>query len=193
MFFLISWVIHSYQNVQKLSALQASIRILPSLVVGAALQLSTGLLIHKVPAYYLLLVSLFLSAAALLLMATINVTGSYWFNAFFAQLVSPISADILFPVGLLVVSEAFPARTQALAGAVFNTVAQFGTSVGLTIMAVISASITEGLKVEDKQSPDALMLGYRASFWAAFAWTSAACLIGAFGLRRMGKVGIKID
>ncbi|EHK20863.1 uncharacterized protein TRIVIDRAFT_192541 [Trichoderma virens Gv29-8] len=182
-----------FQNVQQLSALQASIRILPSLVVGSLVQVSTGLLIHRIPAFYLLLSSVILSAGAPLLMATIKVHEPYWFNAFFAQLVSPISADILFTVGLLVVSDVFPARTQALAGAVFNTVAQFGTSIGLTIMAVISASVTKSSKLQDKNSPDALMMGYRASFWAAFAWMGMACFIGGFGLRRMGMVGLKRD
>lgn len=186
-------MIHSFQNVQQLSALQASIRILPSLVVGVLVQVSTGLLIHRIPAFYLILLSVTLSAGGPLLMATINAHKPYWYNAFFAQLVSPISADILFTVGLLVVSDVFPARTQALAGAVFNTVAQFGTSIGLTIMAVISASITKGSKLQEKNSPDALMLGYRASFWAAFAWMGMACFIGAFGLRRIGMVGLKRD
>lgn len=126
-------------------------------------------------------------------MATIKAQWPYWYNAFFAQLLSPICADILFTVGLLVVSDVFPARTQALAGAVFNTVAQFGTSIGLTLMAVISSSVTESSKIRDKKSPGALMLGYRASFWAAFAWMGLACFIGAFGLRKIGKVGLKRD
>lgn len=185
--------IPSFQNVQELSALQASIRILPSLVVGAAAEILTGLLIHRIPAFYLLLVSMTLSAGAPLLMATVHVHWSYWYNPFFAQLLSPISADILFTVGLLVVSDVFPARTQALAGAVFNTVAQFGTSVGLTLMAVISASITEKSAIQDKHSPVALEMGYRASFWAAFIWMGLACLIGVFGLRGIGKVGLKRD
>ncbi|KAL6898474.1 MFS general substrate transporter [Trichoderma evansii] len=182
-----------FQNVQQLSALQASLRILPSLIVGALVQVSTGLLIHRIPAFYLLLVSMILSAGAPLLMATISVHQPYWFNAFFAQLVSPISADILFTVGLLVVSDVFPARMQALAGAVFNTVAQFGTSIGLTIMAVIAAATTNGSKLQDKNSPDALMSGYRASFWAAFTWMGLACFIGACGLRKIGMVGLKRD
>ncbi|KAL7917537.1 MFS general substrate transporter [Trichoderma austrokoningii] len=145
-----------FQNVQQLSALQASLRMLPSLIVGASV-------VHQ----------------------------PYWFNAFFAQLVSPISAGVLFTIGLLVVSDVFPARMQALAGAVFNTVAQFGTSIGLTIMAVIATSTTNSSKLQEKSSPDALMSGYRASFWAAFSWMGLACVIGAYGLRKIGMVGLK--
>lgn len=184
---------YSFQTVQNLSALQASIRILPSLLVGTLLQLSTGLLIHRLPAFALVLGALVLSAGAPLLMALISPHWPYWYDAFFAQLLSPISADILFTVGLLVVSDVFPVETQALAGAVFNTVAQFGTSVGLTVMAVIAAETTKNSKVKDKASPESLMVGYRASFWAAFSWMALACLVGGFGLRKIGKVGLKRD
>jgi hypothetical protein len=97
--------------VQDLSALQASLRILPSLVVGAALNLTTGLLVHKMPAFYLVLIMSILSAGAPLLMAMINPHWPYWYDAFFAQLLSPLSADVLFTVGLLVVSDVFPTRT----------------------------------------------------------------------------------
>lgn len=149
-----------------------------------------GLLIHKLSAFYVVVTSLILSSGAPLLMALIHIDWPYWYNAFFAQILSPLSADTLFTVGLLVVSDVFPTRTQALAGAVFNTVAQFGTSIGLTVMAVISSSSTmhSGKPIS---SSDGLMIGYRASFWAAFAWMALACLIGAFGLRGMGRVGLK--
>jgi hypothetical protein len=146
-----------------------------------------------VPAFYLVLLSLILSAGAPVLMALIDAQRPYWYNAFFAQLLAPVSADVLFTIGLLVVSDVFPTSTQALAGAVFSTVAQFGTSIGLTVMAVISSSAIAKSNIEEKSSPDALMVGYRASFWAAFAWMSLACLIAAFGLRRIGKVGLKRD
>jgi hypothetical protein len=183
----------SFQEVQSLSALQTSIRILPSLALGTILNLTTGLLVHKVPAYYLVLGFSLLSAGAPLLMAVINPHWPYWYDAFFAQLLSPLSADVLFTVGLLVVSDVFPISTQALAGAVFNTVAQFGASTGFTVMAVISTSATKKSKYQDKTKPDALMVGYRASFWAAFSWIIVACIIGAFGLRKVGKVGLKED
>jgi hypothetical protein len=52
-----------------------------------------------------------LSAGAPLLMAMINPHWPYWYDAFFAQLLSPLSADVLFTVGLLVVSDVFPTRT----------------------------------------------------------------------------------
>ena len=126
-------------------------------------------------------------------MALINPQWAYWHDAVFAQILQPLSADVLFTVGMLIISDVFPAHTQALAGAVFNTVAQFGTSVGLTVMAIISSSATQQSKYSEKNSPEALMVGYRATFWAALAWMLVVCIVGAFGLRKVGKVGLKRD
>jgi len=185
--------LRSFQEVQHTTALGASLRILPSLIVGFAIQLATGLLIHRSNPYFLVLVTLILSAGAPLLMAVISARWPYWYAAFPAQLLAPLSADIMFTIGLLVVSESFPEDTQALAGAVFNTVVQFGTSMGLTVMAVIAAAVSKSDENKGSSKEENLLLGYKASFWAAFAGMGLACVIGAFGLRRMGKVGVKKD
>jgi MFS family permease len=91
------------------------------------------------------------------------------------------------------VTDVFPKKKQALAGAVFNTVAQFGNSLGLAVMAIISSSVTRNSSFKSKNSPEALMLGYRAVFWASFVIMILACGVGWFGLRRVGKVGLKKD
>ena len=104
-----------------------------------------------------------------------------------------VCTNVLFTVGLLIISAVFPARTQALGGAVFNTCAQLGTSIGLTVTSVISESITAASDEVDKSSPNALMAGYRAAFWALFACMVLVFLSGASGLRRVGKIGVKQD
>ena len=37
------------------------------------------------------------------------------------------------------------------------------------------------------------MQGYRAAFWMIFAWMAASCVLGALGLRKLGKIGEKRD
>jgi hypothetical protein len=126
-------------------------------------------------------------------MALLSAHWPYWYAAFPAQLLAPLSVDILFTVGLLAISEEFPAHTQALAGAVFSTVAQFGASLGLTLLAVVSTSVTKNEQGQGKGREEEIFAGYRAGFWTAFASMALACLIGAFGLRRMGRIGVKRD
>jgi MFS family permease len=154
---------------------------------------STGYFVNRMPVLWVVLVSSGLSAISPLLMALINPQWSYWYAAFFAQALQLLSLNVLFTVGLLIISSIFPTDTQALGGAVFNTCAQLGTSIGLTITSVIADSRTAASPNIDKKSPDALMTGYRAAFWALFAWMIIVCLTGAFGLRRVGKIGMKQD
>ncbi|GFF94650.1 aminotriazole resistance protein [Aspergillus lentulus] len=180
-----------FQEVQDLPAIQAALRFLPSIISGIILNLGTGLLVHRLHANYLVLVTSVLSAGSPLLMAIIDPEWSWWYCAFWAMLLGPLSADVIFTVANLIITDAFTPKTQGLAGAVFNVVAQFGTSIGLTIFAIISAGVTQGSSYENKKSPEALMLGYRAVFWTCFGLMMAACCFGAWGLRKVGKVGLK--
>jgi hypothetical protein len=182
-----------FQEVQGATALGASLRLLPNLLMGTVINLTTGIVVDRVPATYAVLISSGLCAGAPLLMALINPGWPYWYGAFPAQLLAPLSGDVLFTVGLIIVSDGFPQRTQALAGAVFNTVSQLGVSIGFSTMSVISATVTKESDVADKASPDALMDGYRATFWTLFAWMLTACFVGGVGLRKLGKVGLKKD
>jgi hypothetical protein len=75
---------------------------------------------------------------------------------------------VIFIVGIILISEVFPESTQALGGAVFNTVAQFGQSIGLGITGIIANTVTKNSAYADKSSPAALLAGYHAGFWACF-------------------------
>ncbi|KAI9151487.1 MFS-type transporter 1 [Paramyrothecium foliicola] len=180
-----------FQEVQHLSALESSLRIVPSLVVGVLLGLTIGFFVDRFRAIWLVGISSALCAGSPLLMAVIEPHWSYWAGAFEAQLLCPISANVLFTVGLIVISEVFPEDTQALAGAVFNTSAQFGTALGLAILQTISSSVTKNHDWMGETR--ALLEGYRASFWALFGFAILCVVLSALGLRRAGKVGLKKD
>lgn len=180
-----------FQEVQSLSAIQASLRLLPALIFGTILNLSTGLLVDRLPVLWLVLVASICTAGSPLVMALISPKLEYWRGAFFAQVLEPTAGDILFTVGLIVISDGFPEQMQGLAGAVFSTITQFGIALGLSTMQVISNLVTEETKYRNKDSPPALLKGYRASFWAMFGAMILCCFVAAFGFRRAGKVGLK--
>ncbi|KAF4919712.1 Antiseptic resistance protein [Colletotrichum viniferum] len=160
--------------------------------IPKVLNFTTGLFVHKVSARWLVAGSSIVCAGGPVLMALAKPEWPYWYNAFFAQLLQPISGDILFTVGLIIVSEAFPEDTQALAGAVFNAASQFGTSLGLAIMQVVAGVVTN--KAAARETPiDALLLGYRASFWAMTGFMVLCFALGLVGLQKTGKVGNKKD
>jgi len=64
-------------------------------------------------------------------------------------------------------------------------------AVGLAILAVISSTVTEQSSYSSKKSPQALLTGYRASFWTCFGAILLSCAICMVGLRDVGKVGLK--
>lgn len=116
-----------------------------------------------------------------------------------------MSADVLFTVGLIIVSNNFPQETQALAGAVFNTVAQFGQSFGVGLCQVVALGVMgtgDGGQQTDGGSQGgafegvdetAMLKGYRASFWTMFSCMVVCGLTALFGLRKIGKVGLKSE
>ncbi|SCN99817.1 related to aminotriazole resistance protein [Fusarium fujikuroi] len=179
-----------FQEIEHLSALKAAIRMLPSTVVGLALNITTGFVVHKIRANLLVAFASLISAGSPLLMAVIQPGWSYWKCAFPAQILMPFSIDVLFTIGLIIITEAFPEEQHAVAGAVFNTAAQFGNTMGLALMQVISTWVTEQQKTT-KPFTKALMEGYRATFWAMLAFLLVCSIVGAIGLRRAGRVGLR--
>ncbi|KAK0623920.1 major facilitator superfamily domain-containing protein [Immersiella caudata] len=182
-----------FQEVQLSSAMTASLQVIPSLIAGVITSILTGMFVHRIPVLWTLLASSLLSTVAPLLMALIRTDQPYWENAFFGQILTPISCDLLFTVGLLIVSDTYPKHMQALGGAVFNTCAQIGSAIGLSVTQVIASSVTAMEEEEGHQSPEGLMKGYRVAFWVMFGWMVFVCLVCLVGMRRVGRIGLKRD
>ena len=101
---------------------------------------------------------------------------------------------VLYTISNLAITSLFPSRTQALAGGVFNTLAQIGNSVGLAITSIVAASVTAAARrAESADVIGSLWEGYRASFWTCFGACVVSSLICASGMRGLGKVGLKVE
>jgi MFS family permease len=186
-----------YQEVQQLSALQTSLRFLPMVVTGVSTNVIVGWLVKSVRADVLVGVSNLITTLSPLLLALINPAWSYWACAFLATAATPICSDTLFTVANLLITTIFPPQTHGLAGGVFNTISNIGNSVGLALTAIIASTVTMAKSKNDAVASDAhrqhLMDGYRATFWFCFGANIVVLAIIGFGLRKIGKVGVKID
>jgi MFS family permease len=187
-----------FQEIQHASPLTTSLYLLPNLTAGVAINISVGFFVHRVPARWLVAGSALICATSPLMMALMNPAWPYWYTAFWAQMFAPFSADVLFTVGLIIVSDSFPERTQALAGAVFNTVAQFGMSLGMGSCQVVALGVqSEGNKTSGSgeaygdEDTRGVLRGYRASYWLMFGYMVVCGCIAVVGLRKAGKVGLK--
>lgn len=184
-----------FQKVQALSAIETSLRFLPMVVTGTSFNIATGWLVKHIRADILVLVAASITTVSPLLLALIDPSWSYWSCAFFAVACTPCCADTLFTVANLVITTIFPPQTHGLAGGVFNTISNIGNSVGLAITAVVASSVTLARHHNVKGEEDAmgLMEGYRATFWFCLAADVVVLGVVGLGLRRIGKVGVKID
>ena len=103
------------------------------------------------------------------------------------RLISSLAVN--YTVANLLITDIFPKETQALAGAVYQTMSQLGMSIGIAVLSVISNTITDRTRLPDKESPEALMQGFRAVFWTCFAMMVLSTLVGMWGLRGWRKIG----
>lgn len=177
----------SFQEVQNHSTLTASLYLLPNLMAGVCINLSVGIFVDRLPAGWLVVGSSLLCALAPLMMALVNPNWNYYYLELWAQMLAPLSGDVLFTVGLIIVSDNFPEGTQALAGAVFSTVAQFGTSLGVGVCQVVALGVM-GSDANLSGDPNSATLedagdmlkGYRTGFWTMFA-LMVCCVLIALG------------
>lgn len=193
----------SFQEIQNASTLTTSLYLLPNLGTGVILNMTVGLVVHKIPARWLVSGSALICAISPLLMALTNPAWKYWYLEFWAQVFAPFSGDVLFTVGLIIVSDNFPEKTQALAGAVFNTVAQFGMSLGVGVCQVVALGVmgdSDSSNGHDSpgdtfegQDPTKVLKGFRASFWTMFAYMIVCAVIAIVGYKKAGTVGLKRD
>ncbi|KAL9108189.1 MAG: hypothetical protein Q9227_007044 [Pyrenula ochraceoflavens] len=182
-----------FQYVQELSPIQSSLRFLPAPISGALANIAMGLLVHRVRADWTLVVATVLGLASPLLLSFIEPHWSYWAGAGLSLWLNPIGADTIYTISNLVITSVFPAKTQGLAGGVFNTISQVGKSVGLATSAVIASSITVHASNAGQDRKQALLQGYHGAWWYCFAMNAVVLVICLFGLRGIGKVGLKRD
>lgn len=182
-----------FQDVQMLSATQTSLRFLPLPIVGVCLNVFIGAVIHRLKANWAIIIGAMISAVSPILAGVMEPTDLYWEYALPAIMLTAVGCDVLFTASNLVITNAFPAKTQALAGGVFNSVAQIGKSVGLAMSAVIANSISAPLEGGDKPHTLVLLEGYRGAWWFCLASCLAVVVISAAGLRNIGKLGVKRD
>jgi hypothetical protein len=163
--------------------LTASLYLLPNLITGVCINLTVGIFLHRLPAGWLVVISSVLCAGAPLMMALVDPTWKYYYLELWAQMLAPLGTNVLFTVGLIIVS----------------TAAQFGTAIGVGVCQVVALGVmgsdesTSNSHGATSDDPHKMLRGYRASFWTMFASMVLCVLVAVVGLRRTGKVGVKKD
>lgn len=196
------FITYHFQDYQGLSAIQTTLRFIPTGVVGVLTACIMGKLIGVVPTYLLLgFGNICCSVACLLFAVPIPSDITYFAQGFPAMILSVLGADTAWPCLTLFTSAALPQADQAMGGALVNAVGQIGRAIGLAIATAIETAVianARGGSVEDagalKTWDRPTLLGLQAAQYLNFALgvVSSVCVFVAFrGLGTVGKAGLK--
>ncbi|KIM37308.1 hypothetical protein M413DRAFT_20342 [Hebeloma cylindrosporum] len=178
------WVQLYFQNYMHYTAMQTVVRLLPMFVSGVLCNAVVGLMAAHIPIVWIVAVGAAATTIACLLFAIIVPATTYWAYAFVASVASVMGADLVFSAGTLFIAKFALPHEQSVAGALFNTMTQLGTAVGVTVTTVVFN------RVGTKVAPGGDMLRmYRAAQWTAFAFGIIATTLGIVFFRGVGVVG----
>lgn len=192
------WVQLYYQNFLLLSPVRTMIRLIPMFVTGLSCNLIVALVVGRVDVVFLIVAGTALTATANVLFAVINTNAPYWSFGFPAAIVSVCGADFVFASGTLFVAKVSLPHEQSVAGALFQTMTQLGSSFGLAITTIIfnatltKQSLKEGVVVNKSgtNAPwDAQLAAYKDAMWGGFAFGVIGAALAAVFLRKIGIVG----
>ncbi|KNZ77844.1 hypothetical protein J132_03353 [Termitomyces sp. J132] len=184
------WAQLYYQDYCGYSPLLTVIRVLPMFVSGVLCNIFVASVVAYVPIVVLLTVGTLGTSLACLLFAIINPNATYWAYGFPSAVITVFGADFVFASGTLFIAKVAEPHEQSLAGALFQTMTQLGTSLGVTVTTVIFNRVTQQNSRGDPAiiaSPP--LASYQAAQWGSFAFGVLSISISIFFFYGVGIVG----
>jgi MFS family permease len=179
-----------YQDYQRLSVIQTTLRFLPSGITGLATVYVSSQLLSHVDGYAVAIWgTACVSVACLLFAVPIPPDTTYWAYGFPAMIILTLGGDTLYPCLSLFVMKSIPGEDQAMGAAIFQTLGQVGRSIGLAIATAIQIAVQDKHEDGISSNNEVLLRGYRAANWFSFAIGVIAIAIAAYAFRGAGKLG----
>ncbi|KAJ7065155.1 MFS general substrate transporter [Mycena belliarum] len=179
------WAQLYYEDYLKLSPVLAGIRLLPMTVAGGLCNIFVVLVVSRMPLVILITFGTTFTGVGALLFALIDPSAPYWAFGFPASIVSVFGADFIFAAGTLFVAKVSLPHEQSLAGGLFQTLTQLGTSFGLAISTIAFDAVTQ----KEGAGSEAPLKAYKAAQWTAFGMAVLCTLLAAVFLGGVGPVG----
>ena len=166
------------QEVLGYDALETGLAFLPVSVLIGILSLGfSARLSERYGATAVLLPGLVLIAIGLLGFARVPVDGSYLADVLPVMIPLGIGAGLFFPALTTLAMSGVSPSESGLASGLVNTSLQVGGSIGLAVLATLSATRSENLLAEGESTASALVSGYHLAFVIA-----AGLVIAAIGV-----------
>ncbi|CAK7230931.1 hypothetical protein SBRCBS47491_007756 [Sporothrix bragantina] len=186
-----------YQDYLGLSAIQTTLRFIPTGVAGVTTCFCVAPLLGRIPTYWILLFgNACVCISNLLLAVPIPPSTSYFAYGLEAMVLSVFGADTAWPSLTLFVSHALPREDQALGGALVNMAGQVGRAIGLAIATAVQTTVmasARGVTVANvggtivRDQPT--LLGMRAGSYFNFGLGVASFLVVLVAFRGSGVIG----
>ncbi|KAK7031956.1 MFS general substrate transporter [Favolaschia claudopus] len=180
------WLVVYYENYRKLSLVHTSIRGLPSTVTGLFCNVFIVIFVSRVDVGILVAFGTGVTGIAALLFAIIDPNATYWSYGFVSAILGVFGADFVFASGTLFVAKVALPHEQSLAGGIFQTLTQLGTSFGVAISTIVFNSVAGS----DNAGEDAPLKAYKAAQWACAGMAFFCSLLAILFMRGVGPVGV---
>lgn len=170
------------QHVLRYSPLRTGLSFLPAsiLTMVGSLMVAPWLL-RRVSAKTLVRVGLLLNTAGLLAMARITAGSTYIPDVLPTMVLNGAGVGLWFMPSVSIAMSDVGSAESGTASGLLNTAVQLGASIGVAVLASVSAARTVGLLAKHIPVADALTGGYRLGFLVAAGCTTsslvAACLL----------------
>ncbi|KAI1387680.1 major facilitator superfamily domain-containing protein [Hypoxylon trugodes] len=156
-----------YQDYLGFTVLETTTRFLPAGIVGVLACFAMAPILSLFPRFYFLLFGMACGITSPLLFALPNIPPftPYWLRGFPAMCLC-LSADIIWPVMGLFMSQSVPQKSQSLAAGLLQTANQVGRSMGIAVSAAVQLAF-QGQPESGHpllRDPD-LLRGLRAAQW----------------------------
>ena len=168
------------QRVLNYSVVNVGLAFLPATAIIGVLSLKAApKLIRNVDAKTVLLGGMVLIAAGLALFARVPLHGRYLTDVLPSMVLLGVGSGLSFPAVLTIAVADATTSNAGLRSGLINTTQQIGPSIGLAILATLSASRTQHALLAGHPVSQALTSGYRLAFVLGAAFVAAgiaACL-----------------
>ncbi|KAG2114841.1 major facilitator superfamily domain-containing protein [Suillus clintonianus] len=194
------WVQLYYQNYLLLTPIQTMIRFIPLFVVGCLCNVFVAMFVGKLPLVVFAVSGTLVTALAAILFALIDPSATYWAFGFPSTVLVVFGADFVFSSGTIFIAKNALPHERSVAGALFQTMTQVGTAVGLTVSTLVfnivvkneAADVGVAVNSAGTNAPQSAQLkGYRSAQWTGASFALMAALLAALFLRGVGIVGDK--
>ncbi|KAJ7185184.1 major facilitator superfamily-domain-containing protein [Mycena filopes] len=189
------WVQLYYQVYIGYSPVRTVVRLAPMFVTGIICNVVVALIVRRVPTKIILASGTLTTAIAPLLFALIRPSAPYWAFGFPAAVCSVVGVDFLFAAGMLLVADSVGPHEQSVAGGVFQTMTQLGTSFGVTASTILFNHLQGpgggGGGFQPGQPPQQRdgLASYQGAMWMGVGFGGLATLMVLVGLRGVGTIG----